>query len=101
MYIHTYISLSTYVYVYVCIYIYIYICVSRGLARLFSDFSPVKIAPCVRHSQYIFIFNMMRKMCICLTRRILFVVRMEFPCVVLWRPEALDCRVLILPEAWN
>ena len=26
---------------------------------------------------------------------------MEFPCVVLWRPEALDCRVLIPPEAWN
>ena len=25
----------------------------------------------------------------------------EFPCVVLWRPEALDCRVLIPPEAWN
>ena len=28
-------------------------------------------------------------------------VRMEFPCVVLWRPEALDCRVLIPPEAWS
>jgi len=25
----------------------------------------------------------------------------EFPCVVLWRPEALDCRVLIPPEAWS
>ena len=30
-----------------------------------------------------------------------FVVRMEFPSVVLWRPEALDCMVLIPPEAWN
>ena len=23
------------------------------------------------------------------------------PCAVLWRPGALDCRVLIPPEAWN
>ena len=30
------------------------------------------------------------------TRRGLFLVRMKFPCVVLWRPEALDCRVLII-----
>ena len=28
-----------------------------------------------------------------------FLVQTEFPCVVLWRPEALDCRVLIPPEA--
>ena len=37
------------------------------------------------------------------TRRSLFVVRMEFPCVcvVVWRPEALVCRVLIPPGAWN
>ena len=28
-------------------------------------------------------------------------VRMELPYVVLWRPEALDCRVPIPPEAWN
>ena len=27
-----------------------------------------------------------------------FLVRMEFPCVVLWRPEAPDCRVLIPPD---
>ena len=25
----------------------------------------------------------------------------RMPCVVLWRPEALDCRVLVPPEAWN
>ena len=31
-----------------------------------------------------------------------FVVRMESPCEVLWRPEALDCGVLIPPEgAWS
>ena len=30
-----------------------------------------------------------------------FLVRMEFPCVVLWRPAALDCRVFIPPETWN
>ena len=30
-----------------------------------------------------------------------FLVRMELPCVVLWRPEALDCRVLIPPETWS
>ena len=35
---------------------------------------------------------------VCLTRRSLLVLT-EFPCVVLWRPEALDCRVLIPPEA--
>ena len=23
------------------------------------------------------------------------------PCIVLWRPEALDCRVPIPPETWN
>ena len=34
------------------------------------------------------------------TRRSLLVLT-EFPCVVLWRPEALDCRVLIPPEAWS
>ena len=28
-------------------------------------------------------------------------VRMEWPCVVLRRPQALDCRVLIPPEAWK
>ena len=37
---------------------------------------------------------------VCLTRRSYF-VRMELPCVMLWRPEALDCRMLIPPEAWN
>ena len=26
---------------------------------------------------------------------------MELPCVMLWRPEARDCRVTIPPEAWN
>ena len=36
----------------------------------------------------------------CLTRST-FVVRMNCSFVVLWRPEALDCRVLIPPEAWN
>ena len=36
-----------------------------------------------------------------LTRRRLFAVPMEFTCVMLWRPEALDCRVLIPPGAWN
>ena len=30
-----------------------------------------------------------------------FLVLTEFPCVVLWRPEALDCRVPIPPEAWS
>ena len=28
-------------------------------------------------------------------------VQVEFLCVVLWRPEALDCRALIAPEAWH
>ena len=28
-----------------------------------------------------------------------FLVPMALPCVVLWRPEALDCRALIPPEA--
>jgi hypothetical protein len=28
-------------------------------------------------------------------------VQSESPCVVLWRPEALDCRVLIPPEAFE
>ena len=36
---------------------------------------------------------------VCLTRSSLFVVRTEFPLVALWGPEALDCRVLIPPEA--
>ena len=31
----------------------------------------------------------------------LLLFRMELPCVVLWRREALDCRVLLPPEAWN
>ena len=35
------------------------------------------------------------------TRRCFFVVRMELPCLALWRPEALDCRVPIPREAWN
>jgi len=26
---------------------------------------------------------------------------MEFLCVVLWRPEALDRKVLLPPETWN
>ena len=30
-----------------------------------------------------------------------FVVRMELPCVVLWRPVALDCGVPIPPEMLN
>ena len=30
-----------------------------------------------------------------------FVVPDGMPCVVLWRPEALDCRVLIPPETWD
>ena len=30
-----------------------------------------------------------------------FLVWMEFPSVVLWRPKALDCRVIIPPVAWN
>ena len=30
-----------------------------------------------------------------------FLVLTEFPCVVLWRPEALDCRVLIPPDLWS
>ena len=30
-----------------------------------------------------------------------FVVRMGFLCVVLWRPEALDCGVLIPAETWS
>lgn len=25
----------------------------------------------------------------------------DMPCVVLWRPDAIDCRVLIPPETWN
>ena len=28
-------------------------------------------------------------------------VRMESPCVVLWRLEAIDCRVLIPPESFE
>ena len=36
----------------------------------------------------------------CLTRRNIFGSD-GMPCVVLWRPEALDCRVFIPPEAWN
>jgi len=28
-------------------------------------------------------------------------LRMELPCVMLWRPQALDCRALIPPEAWS
>ena len=38
--------------------------------------------------------------CFVLTRRSLLVLT-EFPCVVLLRPEALDCRVLTPPEAWS
>ena len=30
-----------------------------------------------------------------------FLVLTEFPCVVLWRPEALHCRVLTPTEAWS
>ena len=37
---------------------------------------------------------------VCLTRRDLFGPD-GMPCVVLWRAEALDCRVLIPSEAWN
>ena len=39
------------------------------------------------------------KLCFCLDSEESFLVLTEFPCVVLWRPEALDCRVLIPPEA--
>ena len=45
---------------------------------------------------YIFIIHLMF-----LNRRSLFVVQVKFPCVVLWRREALDCRVIIPPEAWT
>ena len=30
---------------------------------------------------------------------VVFLVQMELSCVLLWRPEALDCRVPIPPEA--
>ena len=36
----------------------------------------------------------------CLTRRSLFGPD-GMPCVVLWRPEALDCRAPIPPETWS
>ena len=37
---------------------------------------------------------------VCLTRRSRFDPD-GMSCVVLWRPEALDCRALIPPETWN
>ena len=43
---------------------------------------------------YIYIYTYTR-----FTWMSLFVDRMEYPCAVLWRPEALACRVLIPAEA--
>ena len=39
--------------------------------------------------------------CCLLTRRSLLWSEWSMHCVVLWRPEALDCRVLIPPETWS
>ena len=68
------------IYIYICIYIYIYIyrCRTRCRGSRWAG----------RPRMCFF------DACFCS-------VRMESPCVVLWRPEALDCRVLIPPEAFN
>ena len=49
---------------------------------------------------YIYIYIYIPRLVV-LIRSGLFVVRMELPRIVFWRPEAFDCRVLILAEVWN
>ena len=91
-----------YIYIYIHIYIYIYVCTSVGIAiavyQMISAWAKNNSDQLEIHVELPNIFATNH---FWLTRRSRFVVRMEFPCVALWRPEALDCRLLIPPEAWS
>ena len=78
------------VYVYIYIYIHIHLYLYNHAAFHLNVFT-----------RLVFFYT-----CLCsvyLMQCVLFLesIRMEVICVVLWRPAALDCRVLNPSEAWN
>ena len=100
-YIYTYIHIQ-----YICIYIYISLYISIHIHTYTHNISPSL-------SLYIYIYmvyvnydivgvNVLRKVyaiCVCAVwTRINLFGPGGMPCVVLWRPEALDCRVLLPSE---
>ena len=105
-------------YMYICVHIYLYIYIYRERERcagLFDVFDSEESFCCFcepavlvhigdvssgSHDTHATCAHTdLAQFYLFLTRRSLFVVQIEFPCVELWRPEALDCRVLIPPEA--
>ena len=74
------------IYIYIYIYMHIYIDLSLSLSLSLYIYRERERDQCIHIHIHI--------------QAVMFVVRMELPCVVLWRPEALACRVPIPPETF-
>ena len=118
IYIYIYICIHIHVYVHMYIHIHFNLCIVPQLRR--SLFGPdgrqlfytiyvcyhyiyiyIYIHIAISTSIYLYIIYIYIYIYAFIGLGGVFLVRMEFPCAVFWRPEALDGRVLIPPEAWS
>ena len=120
IYTHISISLSLYIYIYIYIYIlriYLYTCIhfvskkTRPLANLALEAPELGGTrkssgsfPAILSRTMLYTLSWVSTrffVCFCLFDSDESFCPDSMPCVVLWKPEALDCRVLMPPQTWS